>query len=147
MNAINVGGGVLTAFSTHHDASYKRDSPDAGIFWDFTNTLVGPSVLVYVAPPMVKIVGAFGARVTSIEKMGGKLLVATNTTPNTGATEATPFDTGNRDIVVLDEKILQERPPAVSFSVSLDLLRKASKRTFGGAFHSTDTGVLGLYST
>lgn len=132
VNAINVGGGILTAFNSHHDASYRKDSSDAGIGWDFTNTLVGPSVLVYIAPPMVKIVGAFGARVTSIEKMDGKLLVATNTTPNTGATEATPFDTGNRDIVVLDEKILQERPPAVSFSVPLDLLRKAGKRTFGG---------------
>ncbi|NJF24934.1 DUF2139 domain-containing protein [Thermococcus sp. Bubb.Bath] len=132
VNAINVGGGILTAFNAHHDASYRRDSAETGIDWDFTNTVVGSSVLVYVAPPMVKIVGAFGARVTSIEKMNGKILVATNTTPNTGATEATPFDTGNRDIVVLDEKILQERAPAVSFSLPLGLLRKTGKEIFGG---------------
>ncbi|NJE29984.1 DUF2139 domain-containing protein [Thermococcus sp. 18S1] len=135
VNAINVGGGILTAFNAHHDAVYRPDSQDAGIEWKTTNTVVGPSVLLYIAPPMVRIVGAFGARVTSIEKMDGKLLVATNTAPNTGATEATPFDTGNRDIVVLDEKIIQERPPAVSFSLPLALPSAAKglgAGTFGG---------------
>ncbi|ASJ02400.1 phosphate ABC transporter substrate-binding protein [Thermococcus profundus] len=132
VNAINAGGGILTAFNAHHDATYRRNPADAGMGWDFTNNIVGPSVLVYIAPPMVKIVGTFGARVTSIEKMDGKILIAANTAPNTGAIEATPFDTGNRDIVVLDEKVLQDRPPAVSFSVPLGLLRKARKRTFGG---------------
>ncbi|MBP1911276.1 DUF2139 domain-containing protein [Thermococcus stetteri] len=132
VNAVNVGGGILTAFNAHHDASYRGDSQDSGLFWDFTNTIAGPSVLVYLAPPVVKIVGAFGARITSIEKMDGKILVATNSAPNTGSTEATPFDTGNRDIVILDERIIQERPPSVSFTVPLELLRKANKRTFGG---------------
>ncbi|AFL95393.1 hypothetical protein CL1_1190 [Thermococcus cleftensis] len=133
VNAINVGGGILTAFNAHHDAVYRPGSD--GMDWWTTNTVVGPSVLLYVAPPMVKIVGALGARVTSIEKMDGKLLVATNSAPNTGATEATPFDTGNRDIVVLDEKILQERPPSVSFSLPLSLPSAAKNLgagTFGG---------------
>ncbi|WP_010477208.1 DUF2139 domain-containing protein [Thermococcus zilligii] len=135
VNAINVGGGILTAFNAHHDAVYRPNSGDSGIGWTSTNTMAGPSVLVYTAPPVVKIVGAFGARVTSIEKMNGKLLVATNSAPNTGATEATPFDTGNRDIVLLDEKVLQERPPAVSFSLPLALPSMAKELkagTFGG---------------
>ena len=135
VNAINVGGGILTAYNAHHDAVYRRDSANAGMEWAATNTITGPSVLLYVAPPMVKIVGAFGARVTSIEKMNGKLLVATNTAPNTGATEATPFDTGARDIVVLDERIIQEKPPAVSFSLPLALPSMAKNLgagTFGG---------------
>ncbi|MDV3103223.1 DUF2139 domain-containing protein [Thermococcus waiotapuensis] len=135
VNAINVGGGILTAFNAHHDAVYRPNSGDSGIGWTSTNTMAGPSVLVYIAPPVVKIVGAFGARVTSIEKMNGKLLIATNSAPNTGATEATPFDTGNRDIVLLDEKVLQERPPAVSFSLPLALpsvARALGGGTFGG---------------
>ncbi|QDA30324.1 DUF2139 domain-containing protein [Thermococcus indicus] len=135
VNAINVGGGIITAFNAHHDAVYRPGSQDAGIEWAATNTVVGPSVLIYVAPPMVRIVGAFGARVTSIEKVGGRLLVATNTAPNTGATEATPFDTGNREVVVLDERIIQERPPAVSFSLPLALPSAAKDigaGTFGG---------------
>ncbi|NJE05362.1 DUF2139 domain-containing protein [Thermococcus sp. M36] len=135
VNAINVGGGILTAFNAHHDALYRPESNDAGIGWATTNTVVGPSVLVYIAPPMVKIVGTFGARVTSIEKMGGKILVATNSAPNTGATEATPFDTGHRDIVVLDERVLQGKPAPVSFSLPLALpsrVKGMGAGTFGG---------------
>ncbi len=134
VNAINVGGGILTAFNAHHDATYRSDTGES-IEWATTNVIVGPSVLVYVAPPMVKIVGAFGARITSIEKMDGKILLGTNGTPNTGAKEATPFDTGNKDIVVLDEKIIQERPPAVSFSLPLFLPCMAGRYgagVFGG---------------
>ncbi|WP_457750693.1 DUF2139 domain-containing protein [Thermococcus sp.] len=133
VNAINVGGGILTAYNAHHDAILRpSDNEDD---WRLSNTIPGPSVLLYIAPPMVKIVGAFGARVTGIEKMDGKLLVATNSTPNTGSTEATPFDTGNRDIVVLDERVLQERPPSLSFSLPLSLPSAAkdfNAGTFGG---------------
>lgn len=122
VNALNVGGGILTAYNSYHDVSFEDTR------WGrFTHLVAGPSVLVYITPPMVKIVGTFGARVTSIEKVGGKLLIATNSAPNTGATEATPFDTGNRDIVVLDEKILQEKPPVASFSLPL-----SGTRPFGG---------------
>lgn len=49
---------------------------------------------MYIAPTVVKIVGAFGARITSIEKAEGKSLLVTNSAPNTSETEATPFDTG-----------------------------------------------------
>ena len=133
VNAINVGGGILTAFNAHHDAVYRPGVEYEGLAWRATNTIAGPSVLVYIAPPVARIVAAFGARVTSIEKMDGKLLVATNTAPNTSSTEATPFDTGNREVVVLDEKILQERPPAVSFSLPLSLPSMA-KGLGGGTF-------------
>ncbi|WP_297499723.1 DUF2139 domain-containing protein [Thermococcus sp.] len=125
VNAVNVGGGVLTAYNAHHDALYRPEQSDQGK-WVMSNTVSGPSVLLYITPPMVKIVGTFGARITSIEKMDGKLLIGTNSAPNTGATEATPFDTGNRDLIILDERILQERPPAVAFSGTL------SDRVFGG---------------
>ncbi|ASJ10579.1 phosphate ABC transporter substrate-binding protein [Thermococcus sp. P6] len=126
VNAINVGGGIVTAYNSYHDAVYR---PEDRFGWTTTNTIVGPSVLLYVAPPMVKIIGAFGARITSIEKMGGQILLGANTAPNTGSTEATPFDTGNRDIVVLDEDVIQRRPPAVSFSVPLAL---QGREAFGG---------------
>ncbi len=135
VNAVNVGGGILTAFNAHHDAVYRPSVEYEGLAWRATNTIAGPSVLVYITPPMARIVAAFGARVTSVEKMGGKILVGTNTAPNTSSTEATPFDTGNRDIVVLDEKVLQERPPAVSFSIPLALPSAAkdfNAGTFGG---------------
>ncbi len=123
VNAVNVGGGIVTAYNAHHDAMYKP--ADGEKRWD-ANAVAGPSVLLYITPPVVKIVGAFGARVTSVEKADGKLLIAANSTPNTGAKEATPFDTGSRDLVVLDEGILQGKPPAVAFSGAVP------GRPFGG---------------
>ncbi|WP_297509102.1 DUF2139 domain-containing protein [Thermococcus sp.] len=125
VNAINLGGGILTAYNAHHDALYLPWEGEH-MEWLMGNTVSGPSVLLYIAPPMVKIVSALGARVTSIEKVGGKLFIATNSTPNTGAKEATPFDTGSRDIVVLDEKVIEEKPPATAFSGTLP------DRIFGG---------------
>ncbi|AAL80256.1 hypothetical protein PF0132 [Pyrococcus furiosus DSM 3638] len=133
VNALPIGGGILVGFNAHHDAYYRPRTQEEMIYHRFTNTIPGPSVLVYFAPPMVKIVGVFGARITSIEKVDGKILVATNTTPNVGALDATPFDTGNKDIFVLPEKILQEKPPAVSFSVPL-AFPSEGKRMGAGVF-------------
>jgi len=135
VNAINVGGGVLVAYNAHHDAVYRPDVEYEGLEWNTTNTIPGPSVLVYITPPIARIVAAFGARITSMEKVAGKLFVATNTAPNTSSSEATPFDTGNRDIVILDEDLIQKRPPAVSFSFPLTLssaAEGANTGTFGG---------------
>lgn len=148
VNAINVGGGILTAYNANHDAVYKPVGEEG--WWRAANAVAGPSVLLYITPPMVKVVGAFGARITSIEKVDGKLLIATNSTPNTGAAEATPFDTGGRDIVVLDEGILQGKPPALAFS------GVALERPFGGfpldgyrepraVFHVKEEGRLKVY--
>jgi|Deesub1362B_J571_1020462.scaffolds.fasta_scaffold00024_2 hypothetical protein len=134
-NALSIGGGVLIAYNSIHDAFYKPRTEQEIKLAKFTNTIVGPSVLLYITPPMAKIVGAFGARITSIEKVGGKILLGTNTTPNTGALDATPHDTGNKDIVVLDEKILQEKPPEVSFSLPLafpSMAMQFGAGTFGG---------------
>ncbi|RLF75477.1 DUF2139 domain-containing protein [Thermococci archaeon] len=135
VNALPLDGGLLIAYNAHHDGIYKPRTPEEMNFAKLTNTIVGPSVLVYISPPMIKIVGSFGARITSMEKAKGKLLLGTNTTPNTGALDATPFDTGNKDIVILDEKILQEKPPAVAFSVPLTYPSLAMQKgggTFGG---------------
>ncbi|USS40385.1 DUF2139 domain-containing protein [Thermococcus aggregans] len=135
-NALPLGGGVLIAYNAHHDAVYRPLDEESKLVAEFTNAINAPSLLLYVAPPMVKVVGVFGARITSIEKAFGKILLGTNTTPNTGALEATPFDTGNRDILVLDEDIIQRRPPALTISINTASLAKASKflgmNAFGG---------------
>lgn len=117
-NALNVGGGVLAAFNTLHD--------------DPRGKAVGPSVLIYVVPPLIKVVGVFGARITSMESMPGRLLVAANTTPNAGAAEATPFDTGVRDLMVLDEGVLQDSPPTLRFSFPLHDASSKGSMIFGG---------------
>ena len=135
-NALPIGGGILIAYNAHHDAVYRPMDEESKLIAEFTNTINSPSLLLYIAPPMVKIVGVFGARITSIEKAFGKILLGTNTTPNSGALEATPFDTGNRDIVVLDEDVIQKKPPALSISLNTASLAKVSElfgaKAFGG---------------
>ncbi|MFA4720088.1 DUF2139 domain-containing protein [Pyrococcus kukulkanii] len=134
VNALPFGGGVLIGFNAHHDAYYRPRSEEELRYYTFTNTIVGPSVLVYVIPPMVKIVGIFGARITSLEKVGDKIIVATSNTPNTGALDATPFDTGHRDFIILDHAVIKESPP-VRFTVPLRFPSEAMKLdagTFGG---------------
>jgi hypothetical protein len=55
--------------------------------------------------------------VTSFEKIGSELLLATSTSANLGADDATPIDTGNRDLSVLPvSQVLANKPP-VSFVV------------------------------
>lgn len=133
-NALPIGGGLLIAYNSMHDQVYQPKGTLENEFKEFTNTVIGPSVLLYITPPMVKIVGVFGTRITSIEKMGGKILLGTNTTPN--VSRATPFDTGQRGITVLDESTLQRSPPPVTFSLPLKYPTKAMNEfnagTFGG---------------
>lgn len=105
VNVINVGGGIFMVFNFYYDVLYRKDLSDVGIGWDFMNIFVGLSVFVYIVLLMVKIVGVFGVRVMSIEKMDGKFFVVINIILNIGVIEVMFFDIGNRDIVVLDEKI------------------------------------------
>lgn len=133
-NTLPIGGGLLIAYNSMHDQVYQPKGTLENEFKKFTNPVIGPSVLLYITPPMVKVVGVFGTRVTSIEKMGGKILLGTNTTPN--VSRATPFDTGQRGITVLDENILHRSPPPATFTLPLKYPTTAMNDfkagTFGG---------------
>ncbi len=97
-NCLPVRGGLLTAYNSLPDMLGLKRS------------VVMPTLLVFVSPPMVKIVGVYGARITSLEKFGSKILVASNTTPNTAKPIA--MDSGYREITVLNDDIIDRRPPA-----------------------------------
>jgi hypothetical protein len=66
---------------------------------------------------MARIVGSFGARVTSIESFGDKILLGTSTTANLSRFDATPIDVGYRDVLTLDNSMLLSNPPPVSYSI------------------------------
>ncbi|MEM3912288.1 MAG: DUF2139 domain-containing protein [Desulfurococcaceae archaeon] len=124
-----VGGGILVAFNAYSEALlYPTDS-----FEEFlklaTNTIVGPSVLVYITPPVARIVGAFGARITGFELVKDKLVLATSNMANTGRYDATPIDTGYRSILMIDQSILSNQPPPVRFSIKGI---QVENKTFGG---------------
>ena len=159
-NVLYINGGILIPYNAHHDAIYKPRGFEDKIKSTFSNTIVAPTLLLYIAPPMVKIVGTFGARITSMEKIEDKILIATNTAPNVGAEDATPHDTGYRGFSVLNEDIVQKSPPPVSLSLPTALPSLAKKKIkheiFGGVpldgyrhatlfFHSSRDNELKIY--
>ena len=115
--ALPVGGGILTAFNAYtHGVLYPRNEEEEA-FAKATQTILGPTVLVYITPPQAKIVGVLGARVTSLESMNGKILVGACTTANYGALDAGPVDAGWKDILVFSQDILFSSPPPAQFFV------------------------------
>jgi len=109
--AKSVAGGAMVAFNAYSHGSRRPGSgPDSA-------PIAGPSVLVYITPPQARIVGAFGARVTGFEKLGGELLVAASNEANLGFDDATPLDTGHRDLSLFDlGRLLQSSPPVTFHS-------------------------------
>ncbi|HYA55585.1 MAG TPA: DUF2139 domain-containing protein [Nitrososphaerales archaeon] len=107
--AKSVLGGVMVAFNAYSHGSRRPGSgPDS-------SPIAGPSVLLYATPPQLRIVGAFGARITGFEKVGGELLVAASNEANLGSGDATPIDTGYRDLAALDLGGLIGASPPVTF--------------------------------
>ncbi len=115
--ALPLGGGILTSFNAFTHGFMNPANSDESKAAQVVNTIVGPSLLVYVTPPMARIVGVLGARVTSLESYGDKILVGTSTAANLARFDATPIDVGYRDILPLDNKILFGAAPPVSFSI------------------------------
>lgn len=112
--AITVGGGILAPFSSHVHGLLHSDLPLDTI--KVINEVNGPSVLLYITPPQARIVGVYGARITSLAKMGSKVLIAYNTAPNLGGRDATPIEVGYRGIMYVDEDTLLNRgSPPVTF--------------------------------
>lgn len=113
-NAVPAGGGILAPFSSLvHGAIYAD-----GVAPQELREMRGPSVLVYISPPQARIVGAYGARITSIAKSGSKIMIAYNTAPNLGGRDAMPIDIGYRGIMVAEEEELLTRGgPPVTFRV------------------------------
>jgi hypothetical protein len=127
--ALPLGGGILTSFNAFTHGFMNPMNSDESKAAQVVNTIVGPSLLVYVTPPMARIVGVLGARVTSLESYRDKILVGTSSTANLGRIDATPIDAGYRSILPLDNRILFGDSPPVSFSI---LGHRIGNLTWGG---------------
>ncbi len=117
-NALPAGGGLLVAYNAYaHGQVFKttREDVERSKVLDFKH---GPSVLIYVTPPFAKIVGALGARVTSLERAGSHILVATNTMPNLVTYRSTLVDSGCKSIVVLSDDVLLRDQPRLVLKVN-----------------------------
>jgi Uncharacterized protein conserved in archaea len=124
-----IGGGVLVAFNAYSESLVRPTNQFEEMVARATNTIVGPSVLLYVTPPTARIVGAFGARVTSFESVGDRLVIGANTMSNTSRYNALPLDIGYRGFIIEDVSQLLGSSPSVRFSVPGALVRG---KVFGG---------------
>lgn len=124
-----VGGGLLVAFNAYTEALIYPRNKDEEEAWAASNTIVGPSVMVYITPTTARIVAALGARVTGAELLEGKILIATNTMANTGRYDASPFDMGYRGFIALDQGVLNADPPPLTFNLRGD---QVGSEAFGG---------------
>jgi len=127
-NAVTSGGGILAPFNAFTHGLLHVDLPRDVL--RSINEIRGPSVLVYITPPQARIVGVYGARITSMTKMGSRILIAYNTAPNLGGRDATPVDVGYRGIMAADEDtLLNRQSPPATFRVKGSHVGTA---TFGG---------------
>ncbi len=127
--AVNLGGGILVPYNMYTHALIKPFSDKDREVKRYLNTIVSPSILLYVTPPTVKIVGVFGARVTGVELVGDKIVLATNTMANTGRYDASPFDQGIRGFIVLNQDIITGNSAPLTITIPGWMIRD---KTFGG---------------
>ena len=112
---LHYGGGILVPFNALTHASITPSN----VFEESLNTLVGPSVLVYITPSTARIVASFGSRITGLEILGDKLLIASNTQPNlTGNMPATFFDSGIKTIIPISVNEVLRGGPPITFEIS-----------------------------
>ncbi len=128
-NSLTIGGGVLVAYNSYVEAAYHFETPELLKMSKSLNYITSPSVLLYITPPQARIVGVFGARITSMEKLGGKILLGYSTTANLGGRDASMIDSGVRGITVVDEDIVNRSNPPYYARI---LLEDTRNRVFGG---------------
>jgi hypothetical protein len=112
-----VGGGILVPFSAYSQSFLRPRNEFERKMKGRANFVNGPSVLLYITPPQARVVCALGGRVTSMEKVGGELLVAASTGANLSADDATPVDTGYRDLSIFKLGDLLNGHPPLIFNV------------------------------
>lgn len=121
-----LGGGIVIAYNAYTNSVFYWNDPS---IVRNINTIVGPSVLLYISPPTVRIIGAYGARITSIERIGDKLVLATNTMANLAQYDVSPFDMGYRGFIIESLSELLSRSPPVTYIVPSYLI---GNNVFGG---------------
>jgi len=110
-NAVALGGGILVAYNSYTYGVVKTVTEEEREWRKLLGPVSSPSLLLYVTPPNVRVVAALGARITSIESVGGKILLGANTMSNTQRHDASPFDQGTRSFVALDHSVLTSGAP------------------------------------
>lgn len=102
---VHLMGGVLIPFNAHTHGMLRPGDSGRDLARRL-NTPPGPTVLAYMSYPHVRIMATAGARVTSLDVVGSKLVLGSNTQPNLGWEDQLPVDYGEKGIVEIDVGLL-----------------------------------------
>lgn len=128
-NAVATSGGILVPFNSYVESAVKIPEDKDRRKAKLLNTSIAPTVLLFLSPPVARIVAVLGARATSLEKAGSKILVGCNTTANLGGYDVTRIDAGIRTVTALEEDhLLCNIPPILIRAPS----RIVGREAFGG---------------
>ncbi|MEB3774894.1 MAG: DUF2139 domain-containing protein, partial [Desulfurococcales archaeon] len=131
VNTVIVSGAPLTAWNMMTHSTVVGSDEMVSDLQRRSRDLVAPSLLVYFDGPTPRIVGSMGARVTSIEVVGGEVLIGSSTAPNLERYDVTRLDAGVRSLNLLSlDSILTSNPPPVTIRPPRESY--AGARAFGG---------------
>ncbi len=130
-NIVYLGGGILVAYNMYSHAIMNPEDEAGREAMKYVNEVVSPTILLYITPPTIRIVGVFGARITSMETIGDKLIIATNTQANLGRKDSTPFDTGTRAFTIIPHsQVIAGSPPPLTIHLPRHMI--PVNQWFGG---------------
>ncbi|MEM1610354.1 MAG: DUF2139 domain-containing protein [Sulfolobales archaeon] len=99
---VPLGGGIVVPFNSYTHGMLRPKSEEERVFARSFNSPAAPTLLLYLTPPTIRILCPLGARVTSLESMGEKMILGVNTAPNTGGGDATPLDLGEKSLLIIN---------------------------------------------
>jgi hypothetical protein len=99
---VPLGGGMIVPFNSYTHGMLRPKSEEERVFAKSFNSPPAPTLLLYLTPPTIRILCPLGARVTSLESLGEKMILGVNTAPNTGGGDATPLDLGEKSLLIIN---------------------------------------------
>lgn len=97
----HLGGGILVPFNAHPHGILRTPDEKTLESARRLNSPPAPTLLLYIAPPTIRILCPLGARITSLESLGDRIVLGANTQPNLGGGDALELDTGERSLLIL----------------------------------------------
>jgi len=117
-NHVVVGGGIVIPFNAYPHGILRTITDDLKLIARNVNYIPTSSNLLYITPPNVRVLTSLGARITSIEHVGSELVLGTNTMANLGVYDTTPFDIGERELLLLNiTSLLSSNPQPTTVKV------------------------------
>lgn len=142
----HLGGGILVPFNTYPHGILRASDEKLLEIARKLNSPPAPTLLTYISPPTIRILCPLGARVTSLESLGDKIVLGTNTQPNLGGGDMNYLDTGDRSLLILSTDTLM-RGCGGSIAISMRGIDIGTARWGGVPVSSLSEASLTIYTS